>query len=63
MPILQHHINELKEIYRKQTGEDLSDMEAWDMAVRLMNLFRLLLEDEHEPLNHDDLGLPQKVSH
>jgi hypothetical protein len=49
MPITQYHIDELKTIYEKQSGEKLSDKEASDMAIRLVNLYRILLKDRSEP--------------
>ena len=49
MPIMQHHIDELKVLYQKQSGEKLSDKEAWDMAIRMVNLFRVLLKAKIEP--------------
>jgi hypothetical protein len=62
MPILQYHIDELKEIYLRQTGDNLSDKEAWDMAIRLVSLFGLLLEDDHKPFNRNDPGQPDDTS-
>jgi len=62
MPILQHDIDELKEIYLRQTGDNLSDKEAWDMAIRLVSLFGLLLEDDHKPYNRTDSGQSQDFS-
>jgi hypothetical protein len=49
MPITQRHIDELKTIYQKQSGEELSNKEAWDMTIRLVNLFRILLKDQSGP--------------
>ena len=48
MPIGQHHINELKTIYRTHYHKDLPDAEAWAMAQRLLNLYRLLIKCETE---------------
>ncbi len=47
MPLNQRHIDELKEIYHKHTGDSLSNQDAWDMARRLIGLFRLLLNNKH----------------
>jgi len=55
MPITQHHIDELKTIYQKQSGETLSDKEVSDMAIRLVNLFRILLKDRREPENSGEV--------
>ena len=46
MPLNQKHIAELRQIYFKHTGKSLSNQEAWDMARRLIYLFRLLLPSE-----------------
>ncbi len=35
-------IEELKKIYKKEYGEELSESEAQEMAMRLLNLFSLL---------------------
>lgn len=40
MPLDQNAINELKEIYLKEFGEKLSDQEAWEMGISLVNIFR-----------------------
>ena len=48
MPIQQRHIEELKRIYQKHFSEGLSDKDAWAMAHRLENLYRLLLKREQE---------------
>ena len=45
MPLNQKHIDELKQTYLKHTGESLSDQEAWNMARRLVNLQRMLLNE------------------
>lgn len=42
MPLLQCHIEELKRIHRAETGETLSDAEAWVMAHRMVALLRIL---------------------
>lgn len=44
MPLNQQHINELKKIYRHDNGDDLSDKDAWAMGIRLIAMFRLLLD-------------------
>jgi PIN domain nuclease of toxin-antitoxin system len=44
MPLQQHHVDQLKALYQKERGVILSDAEAWEMAIRLINLFRLLLD-------------------
>lgn len=42
MPLTQKNVDELKKIYQEAVGEELTDKEAWDMAIRLLNLFRVL---------------------
>lgn len=42
MRLPKEAIEELKEIYKKEFGEELSDKDAQEMAHRLMGLFQLL---------------------
>lgn len=42
MPLLQRQIDELKRIHLAETGEHLSDDEAWAMATRLITLARTI---------------------
>jgi hypothetical protein len=58
MPITQHEIDKLKDIYKKQFGGDLSNEEAWEMGIRLVNLFRLLLGDKKEPVDLKKVRTP-----
>jgi hypothetical protein len=51
MPITQDDIDNLKAIYKNQFGETLSSEEAWEMGIRLVNLYYLLLGDKHEPID------------
>lgn len=37
-------IEELKEIYMKEYGKELSESEAQEMALRLLSLFSLLIK-------------------
>jgi hypothetical protein len=39
MGLDQKAINELKQIYLEEFGEKISDREAWDMGINLVNLF------------------------
>lgn len=48
MPLQQAHIDELKTIYQKEYGATLDDKEAWAMAMRLINLFRILIQPSSE---------------
>lgn len=45
MPIQQHHVDQLKRIYRSQYAKDLSEKDAWAMARRLVSLFQVLCEE------------------
>jgi|CXWL01.1.fsa_nt_gi hypothetical protein len=51
MPLSQKDIDELRAIHKKQYGEDIPNDEAWEMGIRLLNLFRLLLTErkKHTP--------------
>jgi len=42
MPLTQQDIDELKQIHKEEYGEDLSNEEAWDMGIRLVNLAKTL---------------------
>ncbi len=48
MPLQQHHIEDLKRIYKMHFARDLSDKDAWSMAHRLLNLYRMLITSEAE---------------
>lgn len=48
--ISQEALVEFKRIYKEQYGEDISDREAYDLAVNLMLLYRRLTQ----PLPADD---------
>jgi hypothetical protein len=39
MPLTQQAIDELKQIHKEEFGEELANDEAWDMGIRLINLF------------------------
>ena len=42
MPLTQKAIDDLKAIYRRKYGADLSDDEAWEMGNRLLRVFAVL---------------------
>lgn len=42
MRLPKEAIEELKEVYKKEFGEELSDKDAQEMAHRLLRLFQLL---------------------
>src|SRR5690606_11449775 len=42
MPLTQKNVDELKKIYKETVGEELTDKGAWEMAIRLLNIFRIL---------------------
>lgn len=44
MPLSQKHVDKLKMIWFKETGELVSTEEAWEMATRLLSFCTALLE-------------------
>lgn len=42
MPLSQKDIDELKAIYRKNYGSDLTDDQAWEMGHRLLRVYSVL---------------------
>jgi len=42
MPLTQEAIDELKQIHKEECDEELSNQEAWDMDIRLLNLAKTL---------------------
>ena len=42
MPLSKEAIREFKEIYKKDTGKELSNQEALDMATNLLTLFKAI---------------------
>ena len=44
MSLDQNAINELKQICSKELGLELSDSEAWDMGIRLVNVFKAVAD-------------------
>jgi hypothetical protein len=42
MPLSRSAIEELKAIYKKAYGKELSDDDAWEMGHRLLRVFRVL---------------------
>jgi len=60
MPLSQKAIDELKVIHKNVTGEELSDNDALEMGINLLNLFsaiyrpipkRFLSQDEDKQAN------------
>lgn len=50
-------IEELKAIYKRHYGEDLSDDEAWEMENRLIRIFAILAREPRRSVT------PEKGSH
>ncbi|MFZ1683638.1 MAG: hypothetical protein WAU88_05840 [Candidatus Zixiibacteriota bacterium] len=46
MPLRQPDIDKLKKLYKEDSGEDLSEREAWAMGTRLVQLLRLLFRED-----------------
>jgi len=44
MALNQKAIDELKQIYFKEYGEKLTDQEAWDLGINLINIFKAVNE-------------------
>lgn len=44
MQLTQEDLNEFKQIYQKEYGEEISDTEAREMGMRLLRLCKTLLE-------------------
>lgn len=42
MPLSKKAIEEFKEIYRQEFGEEISDQTALELALNLLNLFRVI---------------------
>lgn len=42
MSLDKNAINELKKIYLDEYGEELSDEEAWDVGISLINLMKII---------------------
>jgi hypothetical protein len=54
MPLDQKAIDKLKKIHLEEYGEELTNQEAWDMGIRLINLFKTLVR---RPKSCDSDGL------
>lgn len=61
MPLQQHHVDQLKTLYRREHDVDLNDREAWAMAIRLVNLVRLLIE--HHPAETQEVRTNSSLPH
>lgn len=42
MQLSQRAIDELKEIYKRKCSKELSNQEAWEMGLDLINLFKVI---------------------
>ena len=51
MVISEKAKKELREIYRKEFNEDISDEEAEEIGMRLLRIFQLLGKDKESPLD------------
>ena len=54
MPLDQKAIDELKKIHLEETGEKLSNQEAWDMGLNLIKLLKALSRSPKNPDNLTD---------
>jgi hypothetical protein len=46
------HVDELKRVYRRETGKELSDEQAYDEVRRMIGLAELGLESYFKKMNH-----------
>ena len=56
MSFSQEFIEELKVVYKKDTGEDISNEEAWSMTTRVFNLFDALLRANEIPEDNNNIS-------
>ena len=53
MPLSQKAIDELKQIFKEEFKEDLSDQEAWEMGHSLLNFFSIILRPLPDEANQE----------
>lgn len=56
MPITEEDVKKFKELYKKETGKDISDEEALDSATSLVEMIRLI----YKPIKKSDLDKLEK---
>jgi aldehyde:ferredoxin oxidoreductase len=61
MALNREAVDKLKEIFRAETGEELSDEEAWEIATRLFSLGHLLAEEESRRYSQPDFDAERNV--
>jgi len=61
MPLNQKAIDELKKIHFEETGEKLSNQEAWDMGLNLIKLLKALGRGSKPPANDSRDNLTDEV--
>lgn len=57
MPITKEDAARFKELYKKETGEDISDEEALECATSLVEMIKLI----YKPIKKSDLDKLEKV--
>jgi hypothetical protein len=57
MPITREDVKKFKELYKKETGEDISEEEALDSVTSLVEMVRLV----YKPIKKSDLNKFEKV--
>jgi hypothetical protein len=55
MTISQQRVEEFREAYRKEYGEDVSEAEARDMLTRLVVLYEMLARPLPDPTDSEEL--------
>ncbi len=58
MGLSPEELQTFKDVYRKAFGEDLTDVEASDLAYRLEELYRLILTKSDEPATGAPIDTP-----
>jgi len=53
MSLSKEAVEEFKQIYKKEFGEELGDCEAFEKASKLFNLMKILLRPKEEVLTNE----------
>ncbi len=61
-PLSQEDIEEFKVIMKSECGEELSDQDAWNLAMDLIGLYRMLEGPIPEDPERDLVPKPQEVT-
>ena len=61
MQISDEHLEKFKEVYFKEFGEKLTRQEAFEKALRLINLIRVITRPRPWPPEKEEEGLPEEL--